>query len=171
MDVLYFLSSKGDLSNQMQLSGGLLLVPVEPGTTPYILHSRTATNPSFVQDVLRVVQCIIVYTNHRAHNFEPLEAAVREWSADKITVAEAMKRLKVKPNTFYKRVKEWVIAPILYVNLSNSIRNLSFISSKSFVVGLVSWLYIISLGNHHTGPLPLFPQFPISPLTLGKRCQ
>ena len=38
---------------------------------------------------------------------------VREWRTDKITAAEAMKRLLVKPNTFYRRVKEWGHTPIL----------------------------------------------------------
>ena len=38
---------------------------------------------------------------------EHFEAVVREWRADKITAVEAMKRLDVKPNTFYRRVKEW----------------------------------------------------------------
>lgn len=35
------------------------------------------------------------------------EAVVREWRADKITAVEAMKQLDLKPNTFYRRVKEW----------------------------------------------------------------
>ena len=35
------------------------------------------------------------------------EAVVREWREDKITAVEAMKRLDMKPNTFYRRVKEW----------------------------------------------------------------
>lgn len=38
---------------------------------------------------------------------EHFEAVVREWRADKITAVEAMKQLEVKPNTFYRRVKEW----------------------------------------------------------------
>ena len=38
---------------------------------------------------------------------EHFEAVVKEWRADKITAVEAMKRLEVKPNTFYRRVKEW----------------------------------------------------------------
>ena len=38
---------------------------------------------------------------------EHFEAVVREWRADKITAVEAMKQLGVKPNTFYRRVKEW----------------------------------------------------------------
>ena len=38
---------------------------------------------------------------------ERLEAVVREWREDKITAVEAMKRLEMKPNTFYRRVKEW----------------------------------------------------------------
>ena len=38
---------------------------------------------------------------------EQFEAVVKEWRADKITAVEAMKRLDVKPNTFYRRVKEW----------------------------------------------------------------
>lgn len=38
---------------------------------------------------------------------EHFESVVREWRADKITAVEAMKRLEVKPNTFYRRVKEW----------------------------------------------------------------
>ena len=38
---------------------------------------------------------------------EHFEAIVRDWRADKITAVEAMKRLDVKPNTFYRRVKEW----------------------------------------------------------------
>ena len=35
------------------------------------------------------------------------EAVVREWRAGTITATEAMKRLNLKPNTFYRRVKEW----------------------------------------------------------------
>ena len=35
------------------------------------------------------------------------EAVVREWRADKITAVEAMDKLGLKPNTFYRRVKEW----------------------------------------------------------------
>ena len=38
---------------------------------------------------------------------EQFETVVKEWRADKITAVEAMKRLDVKPNTFYRRVKEW----------------------------------------------------------------
>ncbi len=38
---------------------------------------------------------------------ERFESVVREWRADKITAVEAMKQLDVKPNTFYRRVKEW----------------------------------------------------------------
>ena len=38
---------------------------------------------------------------------ERLEAVVREWRENKITAVEAMKRLEMKPNTFYRRVKEW----------------------------------------------------------------
>ena len=38
---------------------------------------------------------------------ERFEAVVREWREDKITAVEAMKKLDVKPNTFYRRVKEW----------------------------------------------------------------
>ena len=38
---------------------------------------------------------------------ENFEAVVKEWRADKITAVEAMKRLGIKPNTFYRRVKEW----------------------------------------------------------------
>lgn len=38
---------------------------------------------------------------------ERFEAVVREWRADKITAVEAMKQLDLKPNTFYRRVKEW----------------------------------------------------------------
>ena len=38
---------------------------------------------------------------------ENFEAVVKEWRADKITAVEAMKRLDIKPNTFYRRVKEW----------------------------------------------------------------
>lgn len=35
------------------------------------------------------------------------EAIVKEWRAGTITATEAMKRLDLKPNTFYRRVKEW----------------------------------------------------------------
>ncbi len=38
---------------------------------------------------------------------ERFEAVVREWRADTITAVEAMKKLDLKPNTFYRRVKEW----------------------------------------------------------------
>lgn len=35
------------------------------------------------------------------------EAVVKEWRAGNITATEAMKKLNLKPNTFYRRVKEW----------------------------------------------------------------
>lgn len=35
------------------------------------------------------------------------EAEVKEWRAGNITATECMKRLDLKPNTFYRRVKEW----------------------------------------------------------------
>lgn len=35
------------------------------------------------------------------------EETVKEWRAGNITATEAMKRLNLKPNTFYRRVKEW----------------------------------------------------------------
>ena len=35
------------------------------------------------------------------------EVVVRDWRADKITAVEAMDKLGLKPNTFYRRVKEW----------------------------------------------------------------
>ena len=35
------------------------------------------------------------------------EEVVSEWKAGHITATEAMKRLDLKPNTFYRRVKEW----------------------------------------------------------------
>lgn len=38
---------------------------------------------------------------------ERFEAVVMEWRANKITAVEAMKQLDLKPNTFYRRVKEW----------------------------------------------------------------
>ena len=38
---------------------------------------------------------------------EQFVAVVKEWRADKITAVEAMEQLGVKPNTFYRRVKEW----------------------------------------------------------------
>ena len=38
---------------------------------------------------------------------ERFAAVVNEWRAGKITAVEAMRRLEVKPNTFYRRVKEW----------------------------------------------------------------
>ena len=38
---------------------------------------------------------------------ERFEAVVKEWRADQITAVEAMKQLDIKPNTFYRRVKEW----------------------------------------------------------------
>ena len=38
---------------------------------------------------------------------ERFESVVSEWRADKITATEAMKKLELKPNTFYRRVKEW----------------------------------------------------------------
>ena len=38
---------------------------------------------------------------------ERFESVVKEWRADKITAVDAMKRLELKPNTFYRRVKEW----------------------------------------------------------------
>lgn len=38
---------------------------------------------------------------------EKFESVVKEWRDNKITAVEAMERLEVKPNTFYRRVKEW----------------------------------------------------------------
>ena len=35
------------------------------------------------------------------------ESTCKEWRSGKITATEAMKRLNVKPNTFYRRVEEW----------------------------------------------------------------
>lgn len=35
------------------------------------------------------------------------EAEVKEWRAGNITATECMKHLDIKPNTFYRRVKEW----------------------------------------------------------------
>lgn len=35
------------------------------------------------------------------------EEVVKRWRAGEITATEAMKRLNLKPNTFYRRVKEW----------------------------------------------------------------
>lgn len=35
------------------------------------------------------------------------EEVVKEWRAGNITATEAMKKLNLKPNTFYRRVKEW----------------------------------------------------------------
>lgn len=35
------------------------------------------------------------------------EAVVKEWREGNITATEAMKKLNLKPNTFYRRVKEW----------------------------------------------------------------
>lgn len=35
------------------------------------------------------------------------EEVVKEWRENKITAVEAMKKLDLKPNTFYRRVKEW----------------------------------------------------------------
>ena len=38
---------------------------------------------------------------------ERFEAVVKDWREDKITATKAMEILNVKPNTFYRRVKEW----------------------------------------------------------------
>ena len=38
---------------------------------------------------------------------ERFEAVVKEWRAGKVSAVDAMKELDVKPNTFYRRVKEW----------------------------------------------------------------
>lgn len=38
---------------------------------------------------------------------ERFEAVVAEWRAGKTTATDAMKKLDLKPNTFYRRVKEW----------------------------------------------------------------
>ena len=35
------------------------------------------------------------------------EEVVKEWRAGNITATDAMKKLNLKPNTFYRRVKEW----------------------------------------------------------------
>ena len=38
---------------------------------------------------------------------ERFEAVVKDWRAGNITATKAMEILNVKPNTFYRRVKEW----------------------------------------------------------------
>lgn len=38
---------------------------------------------------------------------ERFERLVKEWRAGNITATECMKQLELKPNTFYRRVKEW----------------------------------------------------------------
>ena len=38
---------------------------------------------------------------------QQFEAVCKEWRKGKITATEAMKRLDLKPNTFYRRVEEW----------------------------------------------------------------
>ena len=40
-------------------------------------------------------------------NRKEFEAAASLWRKGEITATEAMKRLNIKPNTFYRRVKEW----------------------------------------------------------------
>ncbi|NRF94651.1 hypothetical protein HQN89_27510 [Paenibacillus frigoriresistens] len=35
------------------------------------------------------------------------EKTYKEWKAERITATEAMQRLDMKPNTFYRRVKEY----------------------------------------------------------------
>lgn len=38
---------------------------------------------------------------------QEFESVCKEWRKGKITATEAMKRLNLKPNTFYRRVEEW----------------------------------------------------------------
>ena len=38
---------------------------------------------------------------------ERFEAVVKDWRAGNITATRAMEILNLKPNTFYRRVKEW----------------------------------------------------------------
>jgi len=38
------------------------------------------------------------------------DRVVRSWKREEITAVEAMKRLNLKPNTFYRRVKQWEAA-------------------------------------------------------------
>lgn len=38
---------------------------------------------------------------------DAFELVVKEWRSGNITAVDAMKRLNLKPNTFYRRVKEW----------------------------------------------------------------
>jgi DNA invertase Pin-like site-specific DNA recombinase len=40
-------------------------------------------------------------------NKKEFEAVVKRWRSGAITATEAMKQLNLKPNTFYRRVKEW----------------------------------------------------------------
>jgi DNA invertase Pin-like site-specific DNA recombinase len=40
---------------------------------------------------------------------EQFEAVVRECRANNLTATEAMRRLNLKPNTFYRRLREWKI--------------------------------------------------------------
>lgn len=38
---------------------------------------------------------------------DKFEAEVKSWRKGEITATEAMRRLGLKPNTFYRRVEEW----------------------------------------------------------------
>lgn len=50
-----------------------------------------------------------VYTGRQKMKIDrtSFEAEVKKWRAGEITATEAMKNLNLKPNTFYRRVKEW----------------------------------------------------------------
>ena len=79
------------------------------------------------------------------------------------------------------RINKWFFKPIefdrfniifyLLKMLSNFSNNFSFIDLSSSDVGLVESSYIFSIGYHQTGPLPLLPYSPISPVILGNKCQ
>ena len=78
------------------------------------------------------------------------------------------------------RINKWFFKPIefdrfniifyLLKMLSNFSNNFSFIDLSSSDVGLVESSYIFSIGYHQTGPLPLLPYSPISPVILGNKC-
>ena len=79
------------------------------------------------------------------------------------------------------RINKWFFKPtefdrfniIFYLlkMLSNFSNNFSFIDLSSSDVGVVESSYIFSIGYHQTGPLPLLPYSPISPVILGNKCQ
>ena len=65
--------------------------------------SRIARN---TKDLLDIVEQLSSKLKMKI-DVERFRSVVGEWREGKTTAVEAMKKLDLKPNTFYRRVKEW----------------------------------------------------------------